>query len=50
MGQVEAGAHFPTDALVGFIVGLATGWAIPEIHKITNEKLDVSQGQEGMSF
>lgn len=29
--------HFPTDAIVGYIVGAAIGYLIPEIHKYENE-------------
>lgn len=32
--RVKAGKHFPTDVLVGYIVGAALGVAIPELHKI----------------
>lgn len=32
-GRVQAGKHFPTDVLVGAIVGAAIGWVIPRIHE-----------------
>lgn len=31
--RVKAGKHFPTDVLVGYAVGAACGWLIPQWHK-----------------
>ena len=35
--RVNTHNHFPTDAIVGYIVGAAIGYLIPEIHKYENE-------------
>ncbi len=37
-GRIEAGAHFPTDVIVGALVGSAIGYIIPELHKVTNNE------------
>ncbi len=34
--RVNTHNHFPTDVIVGYIVGAAIGYLIPEIHKIEN--------------
>jgi membrane-associated phospholipid phosphatase len=34
--RVNTHKHFPTDAIVGYIVGAAIGYLIPEIHKSVN--------------
>lgn len=35
--RVNTHNHFPTDVIVGYIVGAAIGYLIPEIHKYENE-------------
>ena len=35
-GRVQAGRHFPTDVLTGFIVGAAFGYLIPKLHEINS--------------
>jgi membrane-associated phospholipid phosphatase len=32
--RIAAGKHFPTDVLVGYLVGAATGILVPHLHKI----------------
>lgn len=32
--RVKAGKHFPTDVMVGYIVGAAVGFIVPELHKL----------------
>ena len=32
--RVDSGQHFPTDVIVGYAVGAAIGYFIPQIHKI----------------
>ena len=32
--RVKAGKHFPTDVLVGYAVGAAVGFLVPELHKL----------------
>lgn len=32
--RVKAGKHFPTDVVVGYAVGAAIGFLIPELHKL----------------
>jgi len=36
--RVEAGKHFPTDVMVGYLVGGAIGYFIPHLHKIQAKK------------
>src|SRR5690606_23419102 len=36
--RVAAGKHFPTDVLVGYVIGAATGILIPHIHKVSAAK------------
>jgi membrane-associated phospholipid phosphatase len=36
--RVNTHNHFPTDVIVGYIVGAAIGYLIPEIHKSDNNK------------
>lgn len=38
IARVEAGVHFPTDVLMGAVVGSAIGYFIPVLHKETDEK------------
>jgi membrane-associated phospholipid phosphatase len=47
IARVEAGVHFPTDVLMGAVVGSAIGYFIPVLHKETDEKFSfmVSPGQ-----
>lgn len=37
--RYRAGMHFPTDVVVGYLVGAATGWLIPQLHKTEDEPL-----------
>ena len=39
--RIRAGKHFLTDNIIGFAVGAASGILIPEIHKKTNEKINI---------
>lgn len=39
--RIKAGKHFLTDNLIGFAVGAASGILIPELHKRTNDNLQV---------
>lgn len=39
--RIQAGKHFLTDNLIGYAVGAASGILIPELHKRTNDKLDI---------
>lgn len=52
--RIRAGKHFLTDNLIGFAVGAASGILIPEIHKKTNEKIDIyptmSFNTRGLNF
>ena len=34
--RVEAGQHFPSDVIVGSVVGAGIGWLIPHLHKNKN--------------
>lgn len=31
--RVRSGKHFPTDVIVGYLVGAAIGWGIPKLHQ-----------------
>jgi len=37
LSRINTHNHFPTDAIVGYIVGAAIGYLIPELHKYENE-------------
>jgi len=39
--RIKSGKHFLTDNLIGYAVGAASGILIPELHKRTNENLQV---------
>jgi len=39
--RIKAGKHFLTDNLIGYVVGAASGILIPELHKRTNDNLQV---------
>jgi len=39
--RIKSGKHFLTDNLIGYAVGAASGILIPELHKRTNDKLQV---------
>ncbi|WP_081210098.1 phosphatase PAP2 family protein [Salegentibacter sediminis] len=39
--RTKSGKHFLTDNLIGFCVGAATGILVPEIHKKSNENLNL---------
>ena len=40
--RVAAGEHFPTDVLVGAVVGSAIGYSIPLLHKLDRKKIEMS--------
>lgn len=42
IARVEAGVHFPTDVLMGAVVGSAIGYFIPVLHKSTQAKVSVA--------
>jgi membrane-associated phospholipid phosphatase len=47
--RVKALAHFPTDVMVGFMIGSACGIIVPEMHRIKkkNVQLDISFSSMG---
>ncbi len=47
--RMEAGQHFLTDVLVGYVLGAGTGILVPELHKRKNENIDVYPSS-GTSF
>jgi len=40
--RFDAGRHFPTDVMFGYVVGSTLGYFLPKLHKIGNENLDIS--------
>ena len=47
--RMEAGQHFLTDVLLGYVLGAGTGILIPELHKTKNENIDIYPSS-GTSF
>jgi membrane-associated phospholipid phosphatase len=45
--RVEAGRHFPTDVIGGYIIGAAVGYIIPSLHLKRNSNLSINTN--GMS-
>ena len=39
--RIAAGKHFPTDILVGYLIGAATGILVPQLHKINRSPSNV---------
>ena len=35
--RVDSSNHFPTDVIVGYIIGAGIGFLIPELHKVQKE-------------
>jgi membrane-associated phospholipid phosphatase len=42
--RVQAGKHFPTDVIVGYVVGAGIGWLVPHLHRKKQFK------EKGLSF
>lgn len=40
--RYDAGRHFPTDVITGYVIGAAIGCLIPRLHKIRSDKYNVS--------
>ncbi|HBL80979.1 MAG TPA: phosphoesterase PA-phosphatase, partial [Aequorivita sp.] len=47
--RMEAGQHFLTDVLLGYVLGAGTGILIPELHKKKMENIDIYPSS-GTSF
>ncbi len=47
--RIEAGQHFLTDVLLGYVLGAGTGILVPELHKRKNDNLQVYPSS-GKSF
>lgn len=47
--RVLAGKHFPTDVIVGYIAGAATGVLIPELHRTKKSKAQKANLNMGIS-
>ncbi|WP_094745992.1 phosphatase PAP2 family protein [Aequorivita soesokkakensis] len=47
--RMEAGQHFLTDVLLGYVLGAGTGILVPELHKRKNENIDIYPSS-GTSF
>jgi membrane-associated phospholipid phosphatase len=48
--RYEAGKHFPTDILVGTIVGSAIGYTIPWMHRVGKENISITPGVQGADY
>lgn len=50
--RVFSGAHFPTDVLVGAVVGSAVGYGIPALHKTKSSSVGIipSSNSQGLQF
>jgi membrane-associated phospholipid phosphatase len=50
--RVRAGKHFPSDVVIGYLIGGSIGYLIPELHKrpLDKQKLNVSMGLGGMAL
>jgi len=46
--RYEAGKHFPTDVITGYVVGATTGYLIPTIHM--SDRVDLTYGGNMMSL
>jgi len=42
--RYAAGEHFPTDVLVGAVLGAATGYIVPALHKAGQNKISIRPG------
>lgn len=48
--RIESGMHFPTDVLVGAVVGSAVGYIIPALHKKGTTNDGISMGIQPLGF
>ena len=50
--RVQAGKHFPTDVITGYIIGATSGWLIPRLHRYQKTRYKYEIGflpsREGM--
>jgi hypothetical protein len=46
--RIKALAHFPSDALAGFLIGGTFGIVVPELHRIKNPRIQVNTFYNGM--
>ncbi|MEO5569740.1 MAG: phosphatase PAP2 family protein [Bacteroidia bacterium] len=42
--RVQAGKHFPTDVITGYVVGAASGWAITRLHRYQKTRSKTNLG------
>lgn len=40
--RYDAGRHFPSDVIVGYFLGGAVGYLVPKLHKVNNDKYNIS--------
>jgi membrane-associated phospholipid phosphatase len=48
--RYEAGAHFPTDIIVGAMVGNAIGYIIPWMHRVNQENISITPSMPGAEY
>lgn len=48
--RVQAGKHFPTDVITGYLVGSALGIGIPYLHSKPTNKISVESGLNGLNI
>ncbi len=48
--RVEAGAHFPSDAITGFVVGFASSWGVLELHKRDSVSIIADPSQDKITL
>ncbi len=48
--RIQAGKHFPTDVMVGYVVGAATGYLVPFVHQKLKQRQLRPQPQTLVGF
>ena len=48
--RVEAGKHFPSDVVAGYLVGMGISWAVIQVHKRDDLELQMGTSGAGLTF